>query len=78
MFFRIGTYTNCDICDGTGLAEDNALWVILGNVIKAHRQRYNITLRQFAIQNDIDPSNLSKMERGIIKPDSRLIKSLLI
>jgi len=39
-----------------------------GEFFKAKRKELGLTLRQFAKENNLDPGNLSKMERGILQP----------
>lgn len=36
--------------------------------LKNKRTELGLSLRKFCLDNDIDPSNYSKIERGIIKP----------
>jgi len=40
----------------------------LGNLIRAHRQAKNLLIRQVAAELGIDPSLLSRIERGDKKP----------
>lgn len=39
-----------------------------GDLVKKYRLEKRLSLRLFCKQNDLDPSNWSKMERGIIPP----------
>jgi transcriptional regulator with XRE-family HTH domain len=41
-----------------------------GDLLKQMRLEKNISLRQFCLKNNIDPGNLSKMERGLLAPPS--------
>ena len=61
---------NCGLCNGTGaLADKNELWRKQGKSLKYHRLYVvQIGLRKSAKLLGVDASNLSKMERGIIKP----------
>lgn len=80
IFFRPNAkvpYTDCDLCKGSGGYEGNILWIIQGSKIRDFRIGNNYTLRECASRFEIDASNLSKMERGAIKPDSRLLKYIL-
>ena len=77
IFFRMNAkvpFIDCDICKGTGEHEQNDLWFMLGKLISDWRSKKRLTLRECSRQYHIDPSNLSKMERGIIKPDSLLVQ----
>lgn len=80
IFFRIGAsipYIDCDMCNGTGISERNVLWAAQGMILKGFRIIKEITLREAARRFKIDPSNLSKMERGIIKPNPKYLKMIL-
>lgn len=39
-----------------------------GEFFKEKRAEQGVTLRQFATQHNLDPGNLSKMERGLLPP----------
>lgn len=39
-----------------------------GSYFKARRAALGVTLRAFCVEHGVDPSNLSKMERGLIPP----------
>jgi len=39
-----------------------------GEFFKEMRQKKGITLRQFCITNNLDPGNISKLERGMAAP----------
>ena len=41
-----------------------------GSYFKEMRKQRGLTLRQFCLQNGLDPGNLSKMERGLLPPPS--------
>ena len=59
----------CDFCKGEGLVSDQQLLQRMqGGKIKEWRIKQEMTLRQAARKYNIDASNLSKMERGVIKP----------
>lgn len=59
----------CDMCNGTGKIEDiKLLWIAQGKKLKELRLSKNVSLRAAAIKLNVDASNLSKMERGIIQP----------
>lgn len=77
IFFRPNSkvpFIDCDMCQGTGKHELNALWFVWGKMVSDWRSKKKLTMRECARQYNIDPSNLSKMERGIIKPDSLLVQ----
>ena len=75
IFLRNGKFIECDMCEGSGQYIGNLLWVIQGFKIKDFRMnKAGMTLREFAKHCDIDASNLSKMERGIMKPDWTILK----
>jgi len=48
-----------------GGAEMSALF---GEYFKKKRLEMRITLRQFCLENGLDPGNISKIERGILPP----------
>ena len=60
----------CETCNGTGLITNKKqLWIKQGS----HLRNYRLTvlklgLREFCRKYNIDPSHLSKMERGLKKP----------
>ena len=60
----------CELCKGTGKIKDKQIeWILQGTKLKTYRLwDKGLTLREAAKALNIDPSNLSKMERGIIKP----------
>src|SRR5688572_16529318 len=68
---------NCEVCKGTGEYEVNKMWQIQGLILKGFRIVNEITLRQMSRDHEIDPSNLSKMEKGIIKPNPDLLRVVL-
>ena len=39
-----------------------------GRFLKKMREKKGLSLRRFCIENNIDPGNLSKLERGLISP----------
>jgi transcriptional regulator with XRE-family HTH domain len=45
-----------------------------GEAFKDHRLALGMTLRQFCQANDVDPANISRLERGLLPPpkDERL------
>ena len=77
LFLRNGKTIKCDMCEGTGQHEENLLWTIQGLKLCEWRMENKLTLRMAAKTHGIDPSNLSKMERGILKPYSSLLKLAL-
>jgi transcriptional regulator with XRE-family HTH domain len=58
--------------------------ITFGDFVKNYRIKQSITLREFCRLNNLDPSNWSKIERGILPPPksnkvlSELAKSLKI
>jgi transcriptional regulator with XRE-family HTH domain len=42
--------------------------VLFGEYFKKKRLEIGKTLRQFCLENGLDPGNISKMERGILPP----------
>jgi transcriptional regulator with XRE-family HTH domain len=42
--------------------------VLFGDYFKKKRLRIGKTLRQFCLENGLDPGNISKIERGILPP----------
>lgn len=69
-------YIECDICNGTGKAERSDYWEAIGMIIKDWRIENKIGLREASRRFKIDPSNLSKMERGIINPNPEYVKMI--
>ena len=41
---------------------------LFGSFFKEMRKKRGITLRKFCSENNLDPDNMSKLERGIIPP----------
>ena len=41
---------------------------LFGGFFKARRIAINKTLRQFCVENGLDPGNISKLERGLLPP----------
>ncbi|MBU1207879.1 MAG: helix-turn-helix domain-containing protein [Proteobacteria bacterium] len=41
---------------------------IFGQFFKKKRIKLGMTLRQFCMENNLDPGNISKIERGILPP----------
>ena len=39
-----------------------------GDYFRALRARLNLPLRQFCLENGYDPGNISKLERGVLRP----------
>jgi len=69
LFNRDGSKFSCDMCQGSGnMKIKHVLWKLQGEIIQEWRKSQGLTLRKCAEKHGIDPSNLSKMERGIIKP----------
>lgn len=65
----------CDLCNGKGkLSSKKKLWVLQGRRLKEERLATGLTLRKTALKYGIDVSNLSKMERGVIKPKNIFLK----
>lgn len=59
----------CPMCEGSGRASDEKRrWYSYGQQLKALRIAKRLRLRQAARLIGMDPSNLSKMERGLIRP----------
>ena len=62
-------YIACKTCKGAGFIRANPNWRLFGDYMRRYRiDVLRMTLRQAVKQYHIDPSNLSKMERGLIKP----------
>lgn len=59
----------CEMCDGVGeIPPCVEKWHAYGSRLKSERIYRRLTLRDAAKKLGMDPSNLSKMERGIIPP----------
>ncbi len=41
---------------------------VFGQFLKKKRIELELTLRQFCLENNLDPGNISKIERGILPP----------
>lgn len=41
---------------------------LFGPFLKKKRIKLGMTLRQFCLENNLDPGNISKLERGILPP----------
>jgi len=39
-----------------------------GQFFKKMREKRGLTLRQFCVKNNVDPGNISKLERGLMPP----------
>lgn len=61
---------DCPLCEKSGMVSNkHILWKIWGKALRGYRLDWmKLTLREAAKKFNIDASNLSKMERGIIKP----------
>lgn len=66
--FMAGKKIPCEACGGLGKIDSHPGWVKYGLEMKKWRVDHSMTLRQASRRYNIDPSNLSKMERGLIKP----------
>lgn len=60
----------CELCQGKKKIKNRQIkYYNYGQYIYKHRiENMKLTLRQAAKKYNLDPSNLSKMERGILKP----------
>jgi hypothetical protein len=59
----------CDRCAGVGIvSSDWELWKILGLNLQIDRENRDVSLREEAKRRKMSASELSRMERGIIKP----------
>jgi transcriptional regulator with XRE-family HTH domain len=47
---------------------------LFGQFFKKKRIKLEMTLRQFCLQNNLDPGNISKIERGILPPPTNAEK----
>ena len=47
---------------------------VFGQFFKKKRIELGLTLRQFCLENNFDPGNISKIERGILPPPTNLEK----
>lgn len=64
------TPIECDVCYGSGeINGKQKLWIEYGKRLKKYRiDKLQLGLREASRKYNIDASNLSKMERGVIKP----------
>lgn len=59
----------CELCRGSGKVSDKKiLWVKQGKILRGRRMAMGITLREAARRHKVDVGNLSRMERGVVKP----------
>ena len=65
-FNQLNHKDNCERCGGIGKAESS--WPLYGLEMKKWRIDHGMTLREACRRYNVDPSNVSKMERGLIKP----------
>lgn len=70
-------FIDCPLCGGAGGHKINLFWQLAGKIMKDWRTRNEITLRDAARKYKIDPSNLSKMERGMMNPSIPLLKMII-
>src|SRR5205085_2211824 len=49
---------------------------VIGLDIRSIRQHHNYTLKEFCSLFDVEEFDLKKLERGLVKPDTKLIKSI--
>ena len=47
---------------------------VFGQFFKKKRIELGLTLRQFCLENNLDPGNISKIERGILPPPTKAEK----
>ena len=64
--FLTGKKIACEACGGLGKVEQ--LWLRHGAEMRKWRLDHKMTLREACRKYNVDPSNVSKMERGLIKP----------
>jgi hypothetical protein len=69
-------FEDCPLCGNTGhVSNIHVLWKIYGKEMKRYRlDAMRLGLREASRKYNIDASNLSKMERGIIKPRRYWVK----
>lgn len=68
-FENLKKICTCYSCQGEGVLQRNITWEKQGKFLRWFRtEKLNLGLRQACRKFDLDPANLSKMERGIIKP----------
>jgi hypothetical protein len=68
IFGRI--HSDCPLCNSSGKVNNRfVMWKLYGKALREYRLKWmKLTLREAARKYHIDASNLSKMERGVIKP----------
>lgn len=77
IIFRTLETIKCDMCNGSGeVLDKQILWKIQGEYLKNWRLDRLLTLREASRKFIIDASNLSKMERGVIKPSGEYAQKL--
>jgi len=59
---------DCEACAGAGELDMELAWLGYGEEMRKWRLDKGLTLREASRRYELDPSNLSKMERGLIKP----------
>ena len=74
---QIKDIMECDLCNGKGEINSNTqLRIIQGRLLKTKRLKSGLSLRAFCKVNNLDASNVSKIERGVNK--NTLVISKLI
>lgn len=77
LLFRNLKAIDCDMCEGTGMSSKNLFWIITGKLLHEYRIKNELTIYDISELFNLDPSNISKMERGILKPNSEYLKTAL-
>jgi transcriptional regulator with XRE-family HTH domain len=54
--------------------KEGTMGAMFGEYFKKKRLRLGKTLRQFCLEHDLDPGNISKLERGILPPPASSAK----
>lgn len=68
--WKLDPLITCELCRGTGKIKKRSWYYkSRGEELREWRIAQELTLRDAALKYKIDPSNLSKMERGILKPN---------
>jgi transcriptional regulator with XRE-family HTH domain len=47
---------------------------MFGEFFRKMREKQGVSLRRFCVENNLDPGNISKMERGLIQPPQTMEK----
>jgi hypothetical protein len=66
----MGLSIDCELCEKTGkIGREKVAWRKAGRRMREERIARRVVLREEAKKRGMDPLLLSRMERGIVKPE---------